>query len=307
MMWRIGGCLLKVILHIFLIVASCGLATECAAQGSTAPPGSEYRSTVRFGEDDVIVPSRFGKHVLVTVNVNGSPTELALDTGASFSPISVTAGKALKLKRTKGVYIGCDSFSKEYAEAKIQVGKVVVENQRLCPVLERGVDSGVGGQGVAVPGLLGYDFLRNFVVEVDYARGLVVLHNPQTFEHRPDDSHVGEVPFRLVNGTPHVDVTMVFGDESRQKIDALVDTGSWQPVMLTDPVFETLARKGLPYSWRFGRDWVLGIRGATSLRQSKEAGPINFDAVLGNPALARYKVIFDYPRGRLLLSDSLVR
>ena len=253
----------------------------------------------------MVVPSRFGTHILMTVNVNGSPTELVLDTGASFSPISVQATKELKLKRAKGVYIGCDSFIKEYVEAKFQFGKIVVENQRLCPVLERGVNSEVAGRGVAVPGLLGYDFLRNFVVEVDYARRLVVLHNPQTFEYHPDDGYVGEAPFRLVNGTPHLDVTTVFGDESRQQIDALVDTGSWKPVMVTDSVFATWAKKGTPYGWRFGRDWVLDIGSVTGYRPSNVAGPVNFDAVLGNPALARYKVIFDYPRGRIILSDAL--
>jgi predicted aspartyl protease len=306
--WRAGNCLSKIILRLFFVSAlSCWIAAECAAQGSTAPPGSEYRSVVRFQENDVTVPSRFGTHILVTVSVNGSPTELALDTGASFSPISVQAAKELKLKRAKGVYIGCDSFSKEYAEAKIQIGKIVVGNQRLCPVLERGVKSEVAERQLAVPGLLGYDFLRNFVVEVDYARRLVVLHNPQTFEYRPDAGYVGEVPFRLVNGTPHLDVTMVFGDESRQQIDALVDTGSWKPVMVTDQVFAMWAKKGTPYGWRSGSDWVLDIREVTRHQPNPVAGPVNFDAVLGNPALARYKVIFDYPRGRLILSDSLVR
>lgn len=307
-MCRAANCVLKIFLYLcFAIASSCVIAAESAAQESTAPPGSEYRSVVRFGENDVIVPSRFGTHILVTVSVNGTPTELALDTGASYSPISNPAAKELKLKRTRGVYIGCESFSKKYAEAKIQVGRIIVENQRLCPMLQYGIDSRVAERGVMVPGLLGYDFLRNFVVEVDYARSLVVLHNPQTFEYHPDQGYIGEVPFRLVNGTPHIDVTMAFGDGSRRKIEALVDTGSWQPVMVTAHLFEMMTRQGLPYSWEFGRGWVLGIRGVKTYQPSNVAGPVNFDAVIGNPALARYKAIFDYPRNRLILSDALVR
>ena len=100
---------------------------------------------------------------------------------------------------------------------------------------------------------------------------------------------------------------MVFGDESRRKIEVLLDTGSWHPVMVTDSLYEVMTKKGLPYSWEFGGEWILGISGVKTYEPSNIAGPVNFDAVVGNPALARYKVFFDYPNNKLILSDSVVR
>ncbi|MCU1267842.1 MAG: hypothetical protein JWM21_4160 [Acidobacteria bacterium] len=291
---------------LIAIFLSYGLAIECPAQKADMLPGSDYKSIVRFGETDVTAPSRFGASILVSCSINGSPVELALDTGASYSLIAAPLAKELKLKRAKGRYVGCSAD--EYAEARIQIGKITVENQRLCPTLRYGMDSNVAGSAVRVQALLGYDFLRNFVVEVDYGHGIVVLHKPATFKHRRDEGYMGEVPFRLVNGTPHIDLTMVFRDESRRKIDALVDTGSWLPLMLTAPILEVVNKRS-PDHWEFGREWPLGRLGFQDYDSNKSnlAGPINFDAVLGLPFLARYKVIFDYSHNQLIVSESLNR
>jgi predicted aspartyl protease len=294
----------KFLLLLSIIALSFWRAGECEAQNSNPLPGSDYKSAVRFGEDSVTMQSRLGTHILVIVSINDSPVEMALDTGASYSLISLPAAKELKLKSKKGNYVGCRS--NEYTEAKIQIGKIAVENQRLCSILQYGTDARIAGNQVKVPGIFGYDFLRNFVVEVDYSQNVVRLHKPDAFKYIPDKSYVGEVPFRLVNGTPHIDVTLVFRDESRQKIDALVDTGSWLPVMVTDSLFEAVTRKN-PYSWEFGRGWILNVPSVNEYQPSNLAGPTNFDAVLGNPALARYKLYFDYPRGRIILSDNLIR
>jgi predicted aspartyl protease len=297
---------MKTLFLTIVIALSYGLAIECVAQDAAVLPGSEYKSKVRFGENDVTVPSRFGTHILISVNVNGSPMELALDTGASYSLIAATTAEELRLQRVNGHYVGCTV--QEYAQVRVKIGKIIIENQRLCPKLQHGMDSNVAGSPVRVPGLLGYDFLRNFVVELDYDHSVVVLHNPATFEHRPDEGYVGEMPFRLVNGRPHIDLTIVFPDESKHKIDALVDTGSWLPVMLTDTILKVV-NKRLPNHWEFGREWTLGRLGFQDYESNKSnlAGPIDFDAVLGNRALALYRMIFDYPHNRLILSDSSVR
>lgn len=283
-----------------VIVFSYVLTSECVAQQADLLPGSDYKSAVHFGENDATVRSRFGTHILISVNINGSPMELALDTGANYSLITSPTADALKLKRVKGNYVGCPI--QEYRRVKIQIGKVIIENQRLCPNLLYDLNSEVAGKKVRTPGILGYDFLRNFVVDVDYVQRTVVLHNPQTFKYHAGQDHVGEVPFRLVTGMPHIDLAIIFGNESKRKIEALVDTGSLHSLMVTGPVFDELIRIR-PFRWEFGNEWVLDIRGFQKYEPSNLAGPINFDAVIGNPALAQYRVIFDYAHNRLILRD----
>ena len=254
--------------------------STCFAQDDpTTLPGSDYRSTVRFGENDVTVPSRFGTHVLISVDVNGSPRELALDTGASYSPMAAPIAEQWGLKRVRGIYVGCRV--REYVQVNIKVGKIIIENQRFCASRPRGWDAKVEGSTYNVPALLGYDFLRNFVVEVDYVHRVVVLHNPETFKFHPDETYVGEMPFRLVKGTPHIDVAGVFGNESRRQIDALVDTGSWRALEPTHSTF-AIINKLVPYRWEFGQEWILNIPGYTEFEPSDLSGPVNFEAVLGN-------------------------
>lgn len=76
--------------------------------------------------------------------------------------------------------------------------------------------------------------------------------------------------------------------------------------MVAGSLFEIMSKK-LPYSWEFGREWVLSVSNVNLYQPSSLPGPTNFDAVLGNPALAKNPVFFDHPRGRMILSDTLVR
>lgn len=267
-------------------------------------PGSDYKSVIRFVENDVTVPSRFGTHILVTVNINGAPVELVLDTGASYSLVTSKLAKELKLKVVRGLYVGCNSFSHDFVESNIRIGKIVVRNQRLCPILYDGLDAEVAGRKLKVSGLLGYDFLRNFVVEVNYARGILRLHNPKSYRYPPDKNYVGEVPFRLVNGTPHIDVTAVFTNKSRRKVDALLDTGSWIPLLVKESLYDEVRPAR---SWEFGHGWILDIQEFFSYEPNNLAGPINYDVIIGNSALTRYALIFDYLHNQLIVSDSLVR
>jgi predicted aspartyl protease len=174
----------KLLLLFSITVLSFGRASECKARNSNPLPGSDYKSAVRFGENNVTMTSRLGTHILVIANINDSPVEMALDTGASYSLISLPTAKELELKSKKGNYVGCRG--NEYTEAKIQIGKIAVEKQRLFSILQYGIDARVADNQVKVPGILGYDFLRNFVVKVDYSRSVVRLHNPDAFKYIPD-------------------------------------------------------------------------------------------------------------------------
>ena len=99
-------------------------ASECKAQNLNSSPGSDYKSAVRFGEDSVTMTSRIGTHILVTIDMNDSPIEMALDTGASYSLIALPTAKKLRLKSKKGGYVGCQS--NEYTEAKIRFGNTFI-------------------------------------------------------------------------------------------------------------------------------------------------------------------------------------
>ena len=90
------------ILFTIGVTLSCGLINQCAAQSATQLPGSDYKSIIRFGESDATASSRFGSSIVVSVNVNGSVVELALDTGSNYSLIAAPRAEKLDLKRVTG-------------------------------------------------------------------------------------------------------------------------------------------------------------------------------------------------------------
>jgi predicted aspartyl protease len=222
-----------------LLLTACATllvgSSPVISQKAPLLPGSEYDSVVRFpveARGGQTLASRFGTHIIVQVSLNGSaPIELALDTGANYSTLNEDLAKKLKLKIRRGTYIGCPVT--EYREARLSIGGIDVDNQRFCAILAKGVTTQTDGVKTKVPGILGYDFLRDFVVEIDYPKRIVKLYDPKSYKFVRGTDFAGEIPLHMKNGKPHVDVQILpRSDQPPIVIDALIDTGSGNNLLL---------------------------------------------------------------------------
>jgi predicted aspartyl protease len=129
------------------------------------------RGAIRFR----VSPSR--PLLMVEAEVNGlGPFNFALDTGASFCVVTPDTA------RTAGVALAGEKPTAIGAGGRIEAGFARLASFRLGSHSVRNLGAAVmelneveQQLGVKVAGLIGYNFLKRFVVTLDYPKGLLRL------------------------------------------------------------------------------------------------------------------------------------
>lgn len=283
-----------------------------------APPTPSTRDVRFVGRaDSARIPFVYRtRHVWVKASVNGGPPEdFLVDTGASLTVID-SAFAARRGIATEG-QIGVTGAGAAGGASFSAVDSIVVAGEGGGVV--------IGHQKVAVLGLnphlepffwrpiagvLGYDFISRFVMEVDYDRGVMTLHDPKTFR----GTGLGAaVPMTMAGNIPVV----------KARLDSVegefrLDVGSGSPVDMHSPFVRkhdlhakagksfqvtgggfggtftsTLCRMKSfaigPYQWK---DPIVVLSQATTGGLASE----DYAGNIGNQILERFKVTFDYDR-----------
>jgi len=172
----------------------------------------------------------------------------------------------------------------------------------------------------AIDGILGKEFFSSFVVEIDYDAKIVNVYNPAAFEYRGAGSR-----FKIEIDPQHIFVRAKVKAAGRPPIEARlqVDTGYATAVVLTKefvaennllPPADKL--KPLPACGLAGlaknQSWE-GSLERLELGRLKIENPVTefslqpfspgFDGFIGEAALMRFKVIFDYSRREMILEE----
>ncbi len=177
--------------------------------------------------DSLSLPFRYGtRHVWIKASINGAPpADFLLDTGCSVTVIDREYAYSIGLAAEGNLALQGVSGSDEGAFAKLQSIRVSSPSGASVAVRDLKValvDLGEGFEAVMwrkAAGLIGYDFLGRFVLEVDYDRNLVTLRNPKKYRYRGTSK---QIPMRLYGGIPAIDVTT--GTECIGEF--IVDTGN---------------------------------------------------------------------------------
>jgi len=230
------------------------------------------------------------------------PLRLLLDTGASFSLLTPGAARAA------GVHVRRDK-NDPYRRGT-----------RLGRDLQFYVDARRGDTASRTGweyGLLGANFLSEYVVELDFEARRVRFLDPERFAVAEAASAEGEavLPLSLVGGRPGLRVEI-----GGERLDALIDTGSPFGLMLSGEQAGRLGVRSRAVSG-FGLEGVLGaIESEIGEVEDLALGPIRLGrlpvtvapqgwynqafsggTVLGYDVLASFRVRIDYPRRRLWL------
>jgi aspartyl protease/PDZ domain-containing protein len=279
----------------------------------------------------VIIPVDVTSYGLIFLRarVNDSqPLWFALDSGASFPfVIDLRQAKALGLEQrdvfTASGGAGPDAYQVGTSNVvSLKVGDLVFANQTVAVIALSSLESLAGRP---LDGLVGFDLFTRYVVELDYFAGRIVLHDPRTYRY----SGPGEI-IRLTKQDNHFLVAAKIQMPGRAQVNGrfLVDTGgAFAPVVLSAPFARandlpasnqrTIADHSL--SGLGGETKVLVSRG-TSFTLGKlvideplvyvsqdTAGALasrDFDGIIGGELLRKFKVIFDYPRHRLIFEKN---
>lgn len=119
------------------------------------------------------IPFTPGQPIMVTARINGGgTTQLLLDTGAQGTVISPTALAALGISYRNAVRGSIKGVTGDANVLAVRIESIEVEGARFGPLMVVSHDAGLGS---GRDGLLGRDFLDNFVVTIDSNARVVTL------------------------------------------------------------------------------------------------------------------------------------
>jgi hypothetical protein len=266
-------------------------------------------------------------HTFVQVRVNDSPLWFLFDTGAGQSMLDMRNAKRLSLKLGQ-------AFQAQGAGANLIAGSFL-EGATLTLPHVNGFSHPMrlalpfepleSLEGRRVDGVLGYEFIRRFVVEVDYSQRQMRLHDKQAFVY----SGQGEtLPLTFVRNHPHLRATIQPANGAPIEADFVLDLGARSALILTTSFVEKhklLATAPTTIEALIGR----GVGGDVQLRITRmksfrlgsfefaqpivglaqeEKGALgrnaSFEGNLGAEIMRRFRVFLDYERARLILEPN---
>jgi hypothetical protein len=264
------------------------------------------------------------RHIMLPVLAgNGTRLTFMFDTGDRYAIIDRERARELNLQLGGQVHVQGSSAMLMGAFVKNATYRIVgVDGFEQPIVLTIPLASLEKRLGAKFDGILGADFIRQYVVEVDYAARALRLHDRNTFDYRGDGQ---VIPLRFnSSGHPIFDgeVTPVGGAPIRGEL--VLDLGSSSQLTIRTPVVQRYkltsgATKTLPLiggagaggdsKGRIGRVASVRIGRFTLNRplavfsedtQGDHAVSETLGSV-GQELMARFRIFLDYSRNRMIL------
>lgn len=267
-------------------------------------------------------------HIVFKASLNGSePIGFLLDTGADENVINTPRLAEFGLK-TYGQTIatgGGGSAEYDYASgATLALPGVELRNQHVAVLDQSGIERALG---VPLGGLLGYDFISRFVVEIDYEKNLLTLHDPKTWVYS-GKGYI--VPVTFDDGIPFTVGLISVGPKKNIPAYFAIDFGAQETMTLTSPfvkandlvnLAQTNAYVNRPAGLEnqfFTQNNVRGHIDKLALGALVEQSiPVNmsvntkgayaspnFSGTIGEGIFHRYHVFLDYPRNRIIFEPT---
>lgn len=290
-----------------------------------SPPATTAAPVVWLGaKAKVELPFRYQRgHVWVRLSINGNaPAEFILDTGAFNSCLDRNYAQSIGLE-AEGEHVaegvgGYDTFGFTPVRSlrwATPAGKgVEVRDLRAGVIaLQSSLSSVEWGR---TAGLLGYDVLSRFTLELDFDRQVLTLHDPARYAHTGSGT---PIPMTLHGNVPTVELTL----NGRCKGTYIVDVGNASVLSVGAEQVMKCGLLGIKH--KEVQHMVGGIGGAfmeTVCRlDSLELGPFRFtepvagltthhqggagskeiQGNIGTTVLERFRCTFDYAHGTLWL------
>jgi hypothetical protein len=265
--------------------------------------------------------------IFVQVRVNESaPLSFIFDTGAGINVLNASRAADLHLTRA-GVGVNARGTGGTVAGslatgAEISLPGVSARAQRIAVLPLQSLEPRVGRH---VDGILGYDFIKEFVTEIDYERKLISLHDPRSYRRAMRGAFL---PFDVRGGTPYVNTTINLTNTDRVSGEFEIDTGSDSALGIYDHFARAHAlRRRLPRlsspqvgegvggetsnvearvkSFQFGRFQIKNPVVDLSEDDKEERGARpEYDGMIGTEVFRRFHVRIDYSRRQLLLEPN---
>jgi hypothetical protein len=282
--------------------------------------GKDYRFVSESGF--IKIPFELvSNHIYLKAEVNDSLyLNFLLDTGAQTSYVDLSKAFEHKIKKVDRQKVRRLSFSDDVSFFRldsIKIGNLTIFEQDVVGISLCHLNK---FEGTAFDGILGYDFLQRFVLEIDYINQILTIYEPDKFNYTGE----GEV-LELDLGWYLPRVKAVVDGEHEEMFE--IDTGSRNGLDLSflfvkEHKFLEKYTKCLEAPLGFG---ITGsIRGMVGrigsfqlgnfliklpvtgfcLEDVKSFSSLKIAGKIGGGILKKFKVIFDYPHYRMILKKN---
>jgi hypothetical protein len=308
---------------------ACGAPADSAQPVCGGPGGPPAGECIVTADGPVEVPFRvLNNHVLIPVSVNGSaPLELILDTGMPVYGVMLHPGPevdaiAFDTEGAPMVMVAGAGGDPCRAALNVTLGLPGVEFTGQLAIFSPPPGGGCNSESPeGASGVIGLSVFDNFVVTFDHDRSVLVLTQPDDFTYA---GRGARLPFRLGRPpVPEIDCA-IEADGRTVPLTLTVDTGASHNLSITLAPDSDIAPPGgarelvVGYSmWGeltglIGRGGTLRLGGlalndilVTYLRKGAPGvPPCGKSGLLGNGALRRFNVTFDYSRKELILEPN---
>lgn len=309
----------RVVLALLLSLCPPALAAQAPAVRATCgtPPADTRAAVTR-------IPIEISNnHVYVTLCSDRRAFDFLVDTGAGQTFFDLETARALGAEfgpsfRARGGGAGTA------AGAAVRTPPLTLAGTAITLPVTRAIDfSGLTPrEGRRIEGVIGHDFIRRFVVALDYVNREMQLHDRSSFTYTGSGS---SVPLTFANNHPHVQAEIELADGERLSGVFVVDVGSSLALSLARPFVEqhrlrervgpTIRRPagggiGGPATADHGRVPIFRIggvelRGVVTQMFGDDAGVFSGNGAwvgnIGSDVLRRFTVFLDYEGGRMIL------
>ncbi len=217
----IGVFVVAMLAMVALLARGRGGTGEATLASKVPPLNPEGAATRSFAPSSGAVPFSFvDGHIFITASLDGRPGTWLVDSGSNLSVVSPRV-----VNQAKCPTVNAEARSDPYGiERFVSIARLAV-GRAHAPLEVAGVmvkleDQILRDDGVLVDGILGYDWLRNFRLQIDFPHRVLILLAPGP--RAVPLPHRYRIPMRLVNGVPMVPVRMDGGPVR----ECLLDTGS---------------------------------------------------------------------------------
>lgn len=282
-------------------------------------------SDTTMASDIVEIPfTMAANHIILPVAVNGRPPiGFLFDTGAGDELVNTARLAELGVASYGATQLGGGGGVQASAFARdvtLAVGGATLSRQHARIVDLSGLEHIFG---VRLGGILGYDFIARFVLEVDYRARIMRLHRPERFAYR---GGAAPIPITIEDGIPYAEGTIAVPTRPHIPAHFAIDFGAADTMILTRPFVEAndllhLAgtdrnvtttpgpaqmytqnnRRGRIDLWRLGPAVQRNIPVSFSANTAGAYASPAFAGTIGGGIYTRYHVYIDYAGRRLIL------
>jgi hypothetical protein len=235
------------------------------ANAQRAPSASTRDRRFANGSSAVGIPLLFSakEHMFVRVRVNDSePLLFGLDSGFEQTAITTKQATALKLKvygdtKANGVGEGeadisfARNVSFDLSGVKFRLSEIgVLTLDFPSPVVDE-----------PIAGILGYDFISQFVVSINYADNSMSLYSPRAYRYRER----GDIlPITMIDNYPTIPATVSLPGLPPLTVHLVIDTGADTGIFFNSPFVKR--HKLLESKQEMKEAGMRGIGGTSGIR-----------------------------------------